>query len=122
MKKSAIILLVISTIFSSCYYDIEEDLFPGNGACDTNGVTYTATVLPALQSNGCLGCHSGSAPSGNIPLDGYNNVKAAAMNGKLYGTISYAAGYSPMPQGGNKMSACNINRIKAWIDAGAPNN
>ncbi len=122
MKRTAIIFLVLSGSFSSCYYDVEEDLYPGNGACDTNSVTYSGTVLPILQSNGCLSCHSGSTPSGNISLDGYNNVKNAALNGKLYGTISYAAGYSPMPKGGNKMSACNINRIKAWIDAGTPGN
>jgi hypothetical protein len=122
MKKTVIIFLFASAVFSSCYYDVEEDLYPGNGACDTHGVTYSGTVLPVLQGGGCLGCHSGSAPSGNVSLDGYDNVKAAALNGKLYGTISYAAGYSPMPQGGNKLSACHINRIKAWIDAGAPNN
>jgi hypothetical protein len=120
--KKILAILFVSTAFSSCYYDKEEDLFPANGACDTGGVTYLSTVLPLLQSNACLSCHSGGAPSGNISLDGYTNVKTVALNGKLYGTISHAAGYSPMPQGGNKMNACNINRIKAWIDAGVPNN
>ena len=112
----------MNTGLVSCYYDKEELLFPDNGACDTSGVTYSATVLPLLQSNGCLGCHSGSAPSGNLSLDGYNNVKTIASNGKLYGVISHSAGFSPMPQGGNKMNACSINRIKAWIDAGSLNN
>ncbi|MBL7740035.1 MAG: hypothetical protein JNK14_12530 [Chitinophagaceae bacterium] len=122
MKRALIILLALSGTLASCYYDIEEDIYPGNGACDTNGATYSSSVLPALQSNGCLGCHSGSTPSGNISLEGYNNVRTAALNGTLYGAISFSPGYPPMPQGGNKMSACNINRIKAWIDAGAPNN
>ena len=54
--------------------------------------------------------------------DGYNNVKVAAANGKLYGAISHSEGFAPMPQGGNKMTACHINKIKAWIDAGAPEN
>lgn len=122
MKKTIIIFLIVTTIVSSCYRDIEEKLYPANGNCDVATVTFSATVVPMLQSNGCLGCHSGGAPSGNISLDGYNNVKVVAQNGKLFGAISHSPGFSPMPQGGNKMSTCNINKIKAWIDAGIPNN
>lgn len=122
MKKFITILFVFSILFSSCYRDVEELLYPADGTCDTNGVTYSGTVVPLLQSNGCIGCHSGGAPSGNISLDGYANVRVVAQNGKLYGAINHSPGFSPMPQGGNKMSACNINKIKAWIDAGIPNN
>ena len=122
MKKSIIIILVITTIASSCYRDVEEKLYPPNGNCDVTNVTYSSTVVPILQSNGCLGCHSGGAPSGNISLEGYNNVKLVAQNGKLFGVISHSPGFTPMPQGGSKMSSCNINKIKAWIDAGSPNN
>ena len=122
MKRSILIIIVISLLSGGCYYDVEEYLYPDNGVCDTNSVTYSTTILPILQGQGCLGCHSGGAPSGNISLEGYNNVKTVALNGKLYGVINYEPGYSPMPQGGNKLSACNINRVKAWIDAGAPNN
>jgi hypothetical protein len=121
MKKFIAILFVSAATFSSCYYDKEEDLFP-SAACDVTGVTYAATVQPLLQSNGCISCHSGSAPSGNISLSGYSNVKILATNGKLYGSINHSAGYSAMPKGGSKMNACNINRIKAWIDAGTPEN
>jgi hypothetical protein len=121
--KNLIIIIVLSLgILTGCYRDNEADLYPVNGSCETTGVTYAATVVPILQGNGCMGCHGGSAPSGNISLQGYNNVRAFALNGKLYGAISHAAGYSPMPQGGNKMSNCNINKIKAWIDSGSLNN
>ena len=109
-------------LLGGCYYDVEEQLYPATGSCDTAGVTYTSTILPLLQANGCTGCHSGGAPSGNISLTDYNNVRTVALNGKLYGAISHSAGFTPMPQGGNKMSSCNINKIKAWIDAGAANN
>ncbi len=122
MKKIITILFVFSIVLSSCYRDVEELLYPSNGNCDVANVTYSATVVPILQSNGCLGCHSGGAPSGNISLDGYNNVSAVAQSGKLFGVINHSPGFSPMPQGGNKMSTCNINKIKAWIDAGIPNN
>lgn len=122
MKKRFVILFSVVMLLSSCYRDVEELLYPQNGACNTGGVTYSGTVVPLLQSYGCLGCHSGGAPSGNISLQGYNNVKAAVQSGKLYGAISHAPGFSPMPQGGNKLSTCHISKIKAWIDAGFPNN
>lgn len=120
--KKAIIILFVTAILTSCYYDNEDLLNPGNGTCDTNAVTYNGTVVPLLQSGGCLGCHSGGAPSGNISLSTYNSVKAAALNGKLYGAINHSPGFSPMPQGGNKLNNCNISKIKAWIDAGSINN
>ena len=122
MKKISLILICFSGLITGCYYDKEELLNPGNGTCDTNAVTYNGTVVPLLQSSGCLGCHSGGAPSGNISLANYTSVKAAAQNGKLYGAINHSPGFSPMPQGGNKLSTCNISKIKAWIDAGSINN
>ncbi len=122
MKSILLILVLYTGFITGCYYDKEDILNPGNGTCDTNGVTYNGTVVPLLQASGCLGCHSGGAPSGNISLATYTNVKAAALNGKLFGAINHSPGFSPMPQGGNKMSSCNISKIKAWIDAGSINN
>ena len=122
MKKLPLILLMFVTILASCYRDNEEELYPVTGTCETNGVTYTNTVAPLLQSNGCISCHSGAAPSGNISLQNYNAVRTVALNGKLFGAINHSPGFSPMPQGGTKMSNCNILKIKAWIDAGSINN
>ncbi|MBC7874134.1 MAG: hypothetical protein H7Y01_09075 [Ferruginibacter sp.] len=122
MKRILTISIISVIVFTGCYRDNEAELYPGNTVCDTNGVTYLATVAPILQGNGCVGCHSGASPSGNISLEIYNNVKTIALNGKLFGTINHTAGFSPMPKGGNKMSPCSINKIKAWIDAGALNN
>ena len=121
MKKILIISL-LSLVASSCYRDNEEELYPVTGPCNTNGVTFQATIAPLLQSNGCISCHSGSAPSGNISLQGYANVRVVAVNGKLFGAINHSAGFSPMPKGGNKMNSCAIQQIKAWIDGGSLNN
>jgi hypothetical protein len=120
--KKIYLILAVALVFVSCYRDNEQDLYPSTGTCDTNGVTYTNTVAPLLQSGGCMSCHSGAAPSGNISLSGYQAVRQVALNGKLYGAINHSPGFSPMPQGGNRMSSCNISKIKAWIDAGSLNN
>lgn len=109
-------------VLAGCYRDNEEDLYPAGASCETTGATYAIAVAPVLQANGCTGCHSGAAPSGNISLQTYAAVRTAAQNGKLFGSINHSPGFSPMPKGGNKLSACAISRIRAWIDAGAPNN
>jgi hypothetical protein len=57
-----------------------------------------------------------------VDLDGYANLKARAANGDLTGVITHAAGYPPMPGDGGKLSDCEINKIKAWISRGAPDN
>jgi len=108
---------------NSCYYDIEEQLYPGNANCDTTAsVTYSLTVRTILSNNNCLGCHSGTGASGNVKLDTYPGVLTVAQNGKLYGSVSRMSGFVAMPQGGNKMSNCDILKLKKWIDTGALNN
>ncbi|MEO6584436.1 MAG: hypothetical protein ABIO05_08935 [Ferruginibacter sp.] len=126
MKRSNLVTTVITLIvivisISGCYYDKEELLYPGNSVCDTIAVKYSTTVLPIISAS-CYSCHAGSFPSGGIKVDTYNDLRALALNGKLYGTISYSAGYQPMPKNLPQLSACKIATIKVWIDAGAPNN
>ena len=94
---------------------------PDSGGCNTDNVTYSGYVYPVIQSY-CLGCHSGGAPVGGIRLDSYAAVQGAAQSGQLYGVINHGSGYPAMPQNAAKLSDCRISKIKAWIDAGAPNN
>lgn len=113
--------LFTGTLFmTGCYYDKEELLYPPTN-CDTTGVTYSGTVLPLLQSN-CLGCHNQAGGQGGIILEGHANTVIRVNDGSLMGAISHASGYSPMPKSGQKLAACDIQRIQTWINAGAPNN
>jgi hypothetical protein len=122
MKKTAFILLVAVTA-ASCYYDVEEELYPPAGPCDTGtAVTYSTTITGLMTSYGCLGCHSGTVPSGNVNLSTYAGVKTRVDNNELWGAINHQPGFTPMPQGMGKMSTCDIAKIKVWMDAGAPNN
>jgi hypothetical protein len=92
------------------------------GGCDTTGtISYNAKVVPILTTK-CYSCHIGASAGGGIVMGTHATDKATAVNGKLYGTINHAAGYSPMPKGTAKMSTCDIAIIKKWIDAGSPNN
>jgi hypothetical protein len=124
--KNILIILALAML-SSCYYDNEETLYPDTGAeCDTTNVTYSGTIWPVINSN-CVGCHSGSAPQGNIHLEDYSTISAAAaipagQPGSLYGAISHDPGNSAMPKNETPLSDCKILQVKVWIDGGALEN
>ncbi len=90
-------------------------------SCDTTGVSYSKFIAP-LFTTFCVGCHSGGNPGGSISLNSYNGVKSVALNGRLVGAISWTAGYQKMPQNSSPLTNCSIDKIKAWINNGAPNN
>jgi len=125
--KNLLILLILAVFVAGCYYDNEEELYPnGSGECDTTNVTFSGTIFPLINSN-CTSCHSGSAPQGNILLEDYTTISAAAaipagQPGSLYGAISHDPGNSPMPKNGTQLSDCKIKQVKVWIDAGRPEN
>lgn len=111
-------LVLVST--GGCYNDKAEILYPQT-VCDTAAVTYSLSVVPVLSAN-CNSCHGGSTPSAGIKLDTYTGVKQQVDNGRLWGAVSQAASYSPMPKNASKLSTCNLEKIRLWIAAGAPNN
>ena len=122
MKRKLLLLPLLTVLFWSCKYNSEEELYPPATSCSTDNVTYSGTVSNLLSTYACLSCHAGASPEGNVSLQGYTNVKTIANSGRLYGAISHLPGYHPMPQGAPMMNQCDINKIKAWIDAGALNN
>jgi len=40
----------------------------------------------------------------------------------LLSAITQDGSVPPMPQSGGKLSDCNINKFRAWINSGTPNN
>lgn len=120
LRKTLLAVLFVLP-FAGCYYDNEEELYPNPIACDTSSVTYSGHIAAIMQSN-CNTCHNAANASGNVITEDYNNLRTIALNGKLYGSVSHASGFSPMPKGGNKLSECDQARIRIWAAAGAPNN
>lgn len=120
IKNISFVIFTGMLFLSSCYYDNYDDLATNANPCDTINMSYSANVAP-IMSGSCVSCHSGNAPSGNIALETYSDVKAQADNGKLLGSIKHLAGYSPMPKGQSKLSECDINIVDAWIKQGTKN-
>ncbi len=88
--------------------------------CNTTNVSYNNFIKPTLAA--CTTCHKTGNAGGGINLDSYTGIKSAADGGRLYGALSWAQGYKTMPQGGSKLTVCQLSKIKSWIDAGAPQN
>jgi hypothetical protein len=119
-QKHLIILGLLAAFVSACYYDNAEDLYqnyPKN--CDVSAVSYSIDVRPIIDQN-CVSCHGGVAPQAGLDLTTYDKVKANTANirDRINRPISDAL---VMPQGG-PMPQCSIDKVTAWIDAGALNN
>jgi hypothetical protein len=127
MKKLVIpgaLLAACTWLVVGCSKENEEALRGNTGtvpACDTLNMRFSAHVQPLLSSN-CYNCHGNGRAFGGVNLDTYANVKGVVDAGSLLGAITHASGYSPMPKNGAKLSDCDISKIRAWINRGAPNN
>jgi mono/diheme cytochrome c family protein len=121
-----IFITTVVLIFSSCYYDKKDQIYPQATvvSCDTTNSTYAAVVAPIITAN-CSGCHSSSAATKNgagIVLDSYATIKPYVTNNYLLNSIVQNGTVPPMPLNMPKMDACSINKIFAWINRGALNN
>lgn len=121
--SSLALFVFLLSLSVACSSDNEEDVAPQPQPqqCDTENVTFAESVTPILSAN-CYACHSTSVATAGIVLDTYAGVKKQADNGSLVGAITHAAGFTPMPQGGAKLSNCNIDKIKKWVEEGAEDN
>ena len=88
--------------------------------CDTiNPVTYSGTIWPVINTY-CMGCHSGTAPGGNVRLENYATVSAVAASGVLMDALR-GNGVPKMPPAGS-LSTCRIRQFELWINDGYQNN
>jgi hypothetical protein len=128
MKKVFLfsIITIIVSFSSGCYYDKTQLQYPAS-TCDTTNISYTIDIVSILDAS-CQNCHKGASASSGINLYDYATIKSLALDGKyVYGSllssVSFQGGNpNPMPQGTNQLPACDINKIRAWVNRGAPGN
>lgn len=124
MKKTHYILIACVVSLSSCYYDNFQKLNPENvvttSGCDTTTtISYINHIKPILD-NYCTQCHNSSGSAHDLST--HATSSADALSGKLYNSVAQNGLAMDMPQGGSKLSNCDITKIKKWAAAGAPNN
>lgn len=115
MKKCFIGILFLVLIISSCVTENRQDLFE-----TPQEVSFSGDVQPLIQTN-CVSCHSQPSPNGNVPLENYDDIKAAGTNGSLLNALKGENGVSVMPPTGS-LPADQIALIETWINDGMPNN
>jgi hypothetical protein len=126
--SSIIFSLSVCIGLTGCYYDTEEELYPDSGSttCDTITVSYATDIVPIVSAKcSTPGCHAGVNAAAGIPLETHAGVKGFLDTDKalFISSIIWDGNASNMPKGSStKMSDCNINTIRAWINAGYPNN
>jgi mono/diheme cytochrome c family protein len=116
--------MVICLIFS-CRYDkgelMKSSMVP---VCDTAKVSYQNDVLPILQKN-CYTCHSNKTANqhNTIDFEGYAKTKANTENADIPNSITPGpTGRVYMPRGIERLSDCDIAKIRNWMKQGTPDN
>lgn len=99
---------------------INQTCVKDTGNCVSTNVSYKNDISKIINTY-CIGCH-GAGNSTGIDLSNYGGVKSAATSGKLYNSVAQNGQASSMPKGGSKIPACDIQKIKSWVDAGSQDN
>lgn len=116
IKKFAVLSAFIS-IFSACYYDVEDELYPVGNDCPTDSVTYNNGIKQITDTKcATAGCHV--AGTGRVDLSTYAGVKSVADDGRMRQKVLIDKTMPP----GNPLPSCEMDQIKAWLDNGAPEN
>lgn len=83
--------------------------------CSTKGLTY-ADIKPIIDQH-CTSCH------GYDGADGLNfltvvDVRKAAKEGELLGTIKHQRGFPNMPANAAQLNQADIDKIECWVNNG----
>lgn len=109
-------LSMIGLLATGCYYDNEEELYgPG---CDTSVFGFSAKIMPILQANcQATACHGAGQAGNNGELLTYDQIKATVDNGTFRDDLFVT---KRMPKDAS-LTACELDLIEKWLNAGAPN-
>ena len=119
---------LLALLVAGCTYAHGDDApVPCNDATP-DLATYKNVISPIFDQH-CRSCHGatynqpGDARNygGEIPFRDYQDIKAYGNTTYLICCIEHN-GCANMPKIGEKLSDCDIARIKAWVAAGEPNN
>ena len=111
-------LFAIVPLFIACSHDV-DDVLPPLVLCDTSAVTWSATIVPILQTRCALPtCHvPGGNGTGNFTT--YAGVLTHVENGKLLNAVQHLPGALPMPPDGATIPECDIQALVTWVNDGA---
>lgn len=100
---------------SACYYDVEEELYPGSNCGTPEQPTYTEHVKAVIDANcATSGCHvDGGTGPGNF-------TSYEAISGYLPDVIEARVISSMDMPPSTPLTTCDFQLIETWINNGAP--
>jgi cytochrome c5 len=123
MRSTGFLLLAGAGFFylASCTYEKKELPEPVVN-CDTAMVTYSGTISPMIQTycsyNTACHANNGGAP----PINTHADLKARVDNGQIQHRVFTLKDMPPSYSDKGPVPACDLAKLKAWIDKGAQNN
>jgi cytochrome c553 len=125
MKKTALLscmVIIVGLTITGCEYNKDVVPPPGN-TCDTTGIVFSVDIRNIFDLHGCYSCHTPPAANGGVNLATHAGVSQVATDGRLIRALNWTGPvHTRMPQGGVKLSDCEIARVAAWIREGQKNN
>jgi uncharacterized membrane protein len=121
MKFKKILLAIMLAFFIiSC--GKQSEITANNCNANTNReISFSKEIIPLVSKN-CLQCHDTKNHSDGLVFEKYEQIVLSAKSGEFYDSVISINGYAPkMPKGG-KLTDCETNLIKFWIQQGFKNN
>ena len=125
MKKYFLLIIIIGTLFTSCYYDNYIELNPGADLdlnCDTSksSITFSKSIKPIFITY-CGATNSCHGPTSNNPhLSTYEGARVVAADGRLINSVNHIDPNksSFMPKNSNTiLKRCARKKIELWVDS-----
>ena len=83
---------------------------------DCGNPSYSMDIKIIVATN-CINCH-GENGAGGYSFNSINEIKRAAQNGALLGSIKHKAGFDKMPRNAPQLDDKTISKIECWINTG----
>ena len=117
MKRTNVIIILLFTSVTGCYYDKAELLYPGlSPDCNNISARYS-DVQPIIALNcATTGCHDSGTRAGNTVLETYDQVRVKADRIFIRTIVERS-----MPAG-KTLSPQEIAVLNCWLNSGTPNN
>lgn len=114
--KYFILVLLTSLLIFSCRKDKVQEVAPQPEECPET-ISYTDDIQPFLDMNcSTSGCHNANSGSAGYVLETHAQVSDNAD--VILSVIRHESGFSPMPQGGQKLNDSTIQKMECWISQG----
>jgi len=118
--RVTIYLAFLVSVFSSCSFNSEEDLY-GIVECDTTLITWEYPIREILAKN-CVPCHNAELHYNGVRHDVYEFELIVVNDGRLNGVVNHLPGYQQMPYQLPQLPECERLLINMWVEKGAPKN